>query len=170
MLDGFPRSNTVLSHLAVTLTSQLTDHYRGLAAADPAGFEPDLATALNNLGIRLSNLGRREPAPAATEEAVETYQRLAAANPAAFERALASSLWGLAWVRAAGPLELPEALTAASEAVAIYRRLADHLPGAFTGHLRGALGVMANLLDALGRHDEASELRRELDHTDDDAS
>ncbi len=46
--------------------------------------------ALNNLGIRLSNLGRREQALQATEEAVELYRRLAAANPAAFEPDLAA--------------------------------------------------------------------------------
>ena len=38
----------------------------------PDAFLPDLATSLNNLGIRLSDLGRREEALAASQEAVET--------------------------------------------------------------------------------------------------
>ncbi len=36
------------------------------------------------LGIRLSDLGRREEALAATQEAVDIYRQLAAARPDAF--------------------------------------------------------------------------------------
>ena len=49
LLNGFPEFNAVLGHL--TLTSQLTGHYRRLADDNPAAFEPDLASALNNLSI-----------------------------------------------------------------------------------------------------------------------
>ena len=38
--------------------------------------------ALNNLGIRYSEVGRRQDALAPTEEAVRLYRDLAAANPA----------------------------------------------------------------------------------------
>ena len=44
--------------------------YRQLAAARPDAFTPDLATSLNNLSNRLSDLGRREDALAVAEEAV----------------------------------------------------------------------------------------------------
>ncbi|MDQ3988331.1 MAG: hypothetical protein M3291_03870, partial [Actinomycetota bacterium] len=64
----------------------------------------------------LSDLGQREAALAPTEEAVAIRRWLAEANPAAYLPALARGLWGFAWVRAAGGLELPEALAAAEEA------------------------------------------------------
>ena len=52
-----------------------------MAATNPA-FLPDLAGALNNLGIRYSELGRREDALPPTEEAVTLRRELAATNPA----------------------------------------------------------------------------------------
>jgi hypothetical protein len=36
------------------------EHYRRLAAHPPDAFLPDLARSLNNLGNRLSEMGRRE--------------------------------------------------------------------------------------------------------------
>jgi len=54
---------------------------RALAAEHPA-FRPGLASALNNLGIRYSELGRRQDSLAPTEEALEHFRALAAENPA----------------------------------------------------------------------------------------
>ena len=54
---------------------------RQIAQGD-AAFLPDLASALNNLGIRYSEVGRRQDALAPTEEAVQLHRELAAANPA----------------------------------------------------------------------------------------
>ena len=67
--------------------------YRGLAVDNPA-FTPDLAMALNNLGVFLSELGRRAEALAPTHEAVDLYRGLAADNPA-FTPDLARSLANL---------------------------------------------------------------------------
>ncbi|MGH3566336.1 MAG: hypothetical protein ACRDRH_09940 [Pseudonocardia sp.] len=72
------------------------------------------------------------------------------------------SLWGYTWVRAAGKLELDDALAAVEEAAAIYRPLADTLPHAFTGYIRATVSTHANVLDGLGRSDEAEKLRRTL--------
>jgi hypothetical protein len=47
--------------------------YRNLARGRPDAFRPDLVASLNTLAIRLSNLGRREPALAAAEEAAALY-------------------------------------------------------------------------------------------------
>ena len=67
--------------------------YRKLAQSNPAAFLPDLAMSLNNLGIRLSELGRREEALAIpAQEATEIYRKLAQSNPAAFLPDLAMSL------------------------------------------------------------------------------
>src|SRR5262249_5910906 len=123
---------------------------------------PDLATALNNLGSRLSTLDWWEQALAATEEAVQIRRRLAAANPAAFEPDLARGLWGSAWVRAACQVELDQALRNAQQAADIYGRLANQLRAVFTGDRHGALQTMADVLNGLGRQDEADEIRREL--------
>jgi hypothetical protein len=49
--------------------------YRQLATRNPDAFQPDLATSLNNLGLRLSDLGQREAALAATREAVELVSK-----------------------------------------------------------------------------------------------
>lgn len=65
-----------------------------MAVAPSDAFEPDLASSLNNLGIRLSGLGRREEALAATGEAVEIRRRLAVARPDAFEPDPARALCG----------------------------------------------------------------------------
>jgi tetratricopeptide (TPR) repeat protein len=48
--------------------------------------------SLNNLSVRLGELGRREEGLAAVEEAVDAYRRLAGANPAAYLPDLAASL------------------------------------------------------------------------------
>ena len=65
---------------------------RQLAEARPDAFLPDLATSLNNLSDRLSDLGRREEALAAIEEAVAIRRQLAEARPDAFLPDLAMSL------------------------------------------------------------------------------
>jgi tetratricopeptide (TPR) repeat protein len=63
-----------------------------LAAGRPEAFEPDLAASLNNLSLRLSDMGRREEALGAIVGAVEIRRRLAAAVPKRFEPELAQSL------------------------------------------------------------------------------
>jgi hypothetical protein len=102
-----------------------------LAEAEPAGYLPDLASALNNLGIRLSQVGDKRGALAPTEEA--------------------SASTGLVAIK---------------EATAIYRSLVEALPAAFTSYLRFALSVQAEVLDGLGRAEEADELPRALDEND----
>ncbi|MGH3769116.1 MAG: tetratricopeptide repeat protein, partial [Pseudonocardiaceae bacterium] len=135
-----------------------------LAQTNPATVEPDLARALNNLGIRLSNLGQLEDALAATVEAVEIRRRLAQTNPAAYEPDLARGLWSFAWVRVAGQTELPQALTAAEESVVLYDGLAQRRPQAYTNDLRGARTTLADVLDGLDRGDEATEVRHRIEH------
>jgi tetratricopeptide (TPR) repeat protein len=60
-----------------------------LAAASPDAHEPDLASALNNLGANLTAVGRRDDALTATEQAVELYRRWHALLPHAFANNLA---------------------------------------------------------------------------------
>jgi len=148
---------------ALAPTQEAVTIRRRLAEAEPAAYLPDLANALNNLGVRLSEVGDKRAALAPTQEAVTIRRRLAEAEPAAYLPDLAMSLWGYAWVRAAGQLQLDDALTAVEEAATIYRSLAGTLPHAFTGYLRAAISTHADVLDGLGRSDEAEELRHTLD-------
>src|SRR5690242_3956339 len=57
-----------------------------------------LATSLNNLSVRLGDLGRREEALAAIEEAVTVRRELAARWPDAYEQELKQSLQVVAWL------------------------------------------------------------------------
>ena len=102
LADQMPEHSVRLAALAATLTSQQVTQYR----ADALGGEPDaanrLAGSLNNLSVRLGDLGRREEALAASQEAAELYRELAAARPDAFRPDLAMSLNNLS-VRLAEP-------------------------------------------------------------------
>ena len=103
---------------------------RGLAAARPDAFRPDLATSLNNLSNRMSALGRREEALAAIEDAVAIQRDLVAASPDTFRPDLATSLNNLSnRLSALGRPE--EALAAIEDAVAIHRNfttITERLP------------------------------------------
>ncbi|MGW0801219.1 tetratricopeptide repeat protein, partial [Streptomyces sp. NPDC002692] len=145
---------------ALTATEEAVEIRRRLAAGNPAAYEPDLATSLSNLGVQLSEAGRRGEALTAAEEAVEIRRRLAADNPAAYEPDLATSLSVLTMILAAEG-ELPRALRATGEAVELYRRHIGTLPSAFP-RLHVVLGLQAQLLDGVGRRQEAEAVRRWL--------
>src|SRR5450755_4282734 len=117
---------------------------RRLVQAQPAAFEPDLASSLNNLSGRLGDSGDRAGALRAIEEAVEIYRRLAQAQPAAFEPDLATSLNDLS-IRLSDSGDRAGALRAIEAAVEIYGRLAQAQPAAFEPDLASSL----RLRDAL---------------------
>jgi tetratricopeptide (TPR) repeat protein len=148
---------------ALVASTEAVELYRRLAVASPDTFTTDLTASLTNLGTRLANLGRWEQACAAMEEAVRTCRRVATANPVAFEPQLARTLWAFAWVQAAGRLNTTGALTSVEESVEIYQRLANRSPDAFADDVRAVHRTMAVILDELGRTDEASQIRRQLD-------
>ncbi|MFJ8689643.1 hypothetical protein [Micromonospora wenchangensis] len=56
-----------------------------------------------------------------------------------------------------------EGLEATTEAITIYGPLAEQLPAVFAERLFAAYQTLADILDGLGRADEAAELRRQLD-------
>jgi tetratricopeptide (TPR) repeat protein len=92
----------------------------------------------HNLGIRLSEMGRRAEALQATQEAVELYRRLAAQHPDAFLPDLAMSLNNLG-IMLSEMGRRAEALQATQEAVDLYRRLAAQHPDAFLPYLARSL-------------------------------
>ncbi|MFI1988893.1 tetratricopeptide repeat protein [Actinoplanes sp. NPDC020271] len=138
--DRLPR----LSPLAMEIAQRIADQHRR------AGRMPELAAALNNLSIRLGDLGRHGPALAAIEEAVLIHRRLAGEAPEMFEADLARSLGNLS-VRL-GELEQPEpALAAIDEATALYRRLVERKPGTYLPELGKSLMSLSLGLGALER-------------------
>jgi tetratricopeptide (TPR) repeat protein len=118
-----PYLRRYLSAYAVQAGARGVAPLRQLAATNPDAWLPDLARSLNNLGVRLSELGRRQEALAPTEEAVTIYRRLAASNPEAWLPDLAGSLNNLG-VRLSRLGRRQEALASTEEAVTIYRGLA----------------------------------------------
>ncbi|MGW7385442.1 tetratricopeptide repeat protein [Streptomyces sp. NPDC054794] len=144
---------------ALATASEAVRICRQLTEANPATYEPDLATALHNLSIHLAGAGRHEDALHATEEAVTIRRRLARRLPAAYEPHLARSLGMFAGVRVELRRDLPAALEAAQEAVEIYRRLAQGEPVAYDTELHTVLNVQADILNQLGRTEEAAHIR-----------
>ncbi|HZN93726.1 MAG TPA: toll/interleukin-1 receptor domain-containing protein, partial [Myxococcales bacterium] len=107
---------------AASIIQEAVEAYRKLAKSSPDALLPDLALSLNNLSIRLGELGRRGEGLRAVEEAVEVHRKLAKAWPDAFWPDLASSLNNLS-IRL-GDLGRGEAgLAAANEATEVYRKL-----------------------------------------------
>jgi tetratricopeptide (TPR) repeat protein len=143
MLDG-----------ALPPAQKAVDLHRQLAGTNPQTHLPDLAGALNNLSIILSEMGRREQAITTAEEASRTFRQLARKDPLAYLPDLAKSLqnvgiclWGL------GREE--EALAPAEEAVAIHRRLAQIGRVFSFPDFAGSLHVLNLVLSRLGRKEEA---------------
>jgi tetratricopeptide (TPR) repeat protein len=71
---------------------EAVDIYRKLARANRASFEAALATSLNNLSVRLNDVGDKGGALPAIEEAIEIRSRLAAKNLRRFSKDLKQSL------------------------------------------------------------------------------
>jgi hypothetical protein len=113
-----PRRTVALANVAVVMGETLLK-----ALPNGPGTDEERARLLNNLGVRYSDIGRREEALRAAEGAVKIRGRLAARNPDAFEPNLAASLNNLGnRYRDMGRRE--EALQAAERASEIYERLA----------------------------------------------
>ncbi len=168
LADQLPQASHNLAEWATQLTQRLTDHYRQHATNDPDAFLPALAGSLNNLSIRLGDLGRREDALSAITEAADAHRTLAAAHPDAFLPDFARSLNNLS-VDLGDLGRREDALEAITEAVRIRRQLATTRPDAFLPDLAGSLNNLAIRLGELGRREdaleaitEAVEIRRRL--------
>ncbi|MFI6158279.1 tetratricopeptide repeat protein, partial [Kitasatospora sp. NPDC051170] len=127
---------------------------RPLSEANSAAYLPDLASALNNLAIRVSGVGRREEAVAPAEEAADIYRGLAQVNSAAYLADLAMALNNLA-IRLSEVGRREEALAPAEEAADIYRGLAQANSAAYLPNLASALNNLAIRLSGVGRREEA---------------
>ncbi|MFJ4091488.1 tetratricopeptide repeat protein [Kitasatospora sp. NPDC089913] len=145
----------------LTVTEDAVGSYRRLAADNPVVHEPNFARSLSNLSAHLWEAGRLAEALTAVEEAVEIRRRLAVDNPAAHQFDLVVSLSLRATVLAnAG--ELHAALNATDEAVESCRPHVATMPSLLLG-LHQVLDLQAQLLEALGRQQDAATVRRWLE-------
>jgi tetratricopeptide (TPR) repeat protein len=155
--DALPPVTLELRETALELAEAILGIARGLPEEAGEFVVAFRGIALNNLSLRLSDLGRREDALAAIEEAVGAYRALAAARPDAFAENLSVSLWVLAdRLREAGrPAEAIAAHRAAIET------LTPHflrLPHAFTPRMVAIAQGYIERCDAAGRDAEEALL------------
>ncbi|MGW6839459.1 tetratricopeptide repeat protein [Streptomyces sp. NPDC054958] len=156
-----------LAPWAAHLTRLLVDQHRTRAHDNP-DHRPYLATSLNDLSIRLGDLGRWEEALVAITEAVYVFRELVGLRPDVYRPDLAMSLNNLATgLGSLGRWE--EALAAITEALDVYRELAGLRPDAYRPDLATGLSNFSIRLGELGRWEEALaavteavDIRREL--------
>ena len=176
-INQLPETSVSGTAYKAALSTQITGVLQSLADAYPRIYMPDLATALNNLGIALSRTGPllREAALEAVQEAADIYRHHAETDPDAYLPGLAMALNNLGGTLA--DLGQPQAaLDAAQEAIAIRRQLAETNPDAHLPDLAISLNNLGiHLADAgqpqaaLDAAQEAIAIRRQLAETNPDA-
>jgi tetratricopeptide (TPR) repeat protein len=146
---------------AIDVEREVIEIRSRLAADEPDAYEPSLATSLALLAKCLANVGDHEAALDADQKALAIRRRLADLDPTTHQPALARSLRfvGLAL---SDLHRYAEALAAVSEAIEIHQWHAADPPGTTTDELVYELTTKADILDALGRHDEANQIRSNL--------
>jgi tetratricopeptide (TPR) repeat protein len=152
--NTLPQNSLALREHAARLTQKVVDLLRQAVDAGDTSRLPLLVAALNNLGYRLSEVGRRAEALAPAQEAAELYRALAEQAPDVFRPDLAGSLNNLA-NRLSEVGRRAEALAPAQEAVDIRRALAEQAPDVFRPDLALSLSVLADRLEEAGRLEDA---------------
>ena len=160
---------------ALPATEEAVAIYRELASTDPDQYRPDLARALDHLGIVFRELARPADALPATEEAVAIHRELASTDPHQYRPDLADALDNLG-IRYSALGRPADALLATGEAVAIYRELASTDPGPYRPGLARSLYNLAwnyseqgRPANALPTAQEAVATYRELAHANPDS-
>ena len=129
--------------LALARTEEAVRIYRRLAASSLARFEHDLARALNNLAMRLAQVGRLDEAVTVAEEGAAIRRLLAASNPAAHQARLAWDLGGLGTIVAEQAGQRDKARALIEESVRIFRRVAPDNPTEYEPQLARMLITLA---------------------------
>src|SRR5664279_210109 len=107
--------------------------------------------------VWVSEVGRRDEAPTASQDAVEINRRLAAADPVGSDRDLAGSLNNLSNdLATVGRRD--EALAVIQDAVEIRRRLFAANPAGYGSDLAQSLNNLSNRLAEAGRKKESDAL------------
>jgi len=174
-IDQLPEISVSGALFSAALTTEIAGILRPLAQANPDAYLPDLAASLNNLGLRLAEVGQRQAALARAQEAADTYRQLADASPDAYLPHLAASLTNLG-LRLADAGQRQAALPPAQEAVTILRQLTDANPDAYLPDLATALTNLGVSLAETGQRQaalasaqEAADTYRQLAQASPDA-
>ena len=157
--EALPTGHGTLRGLALIAAQRTVDRLRAVSTSGQDDRGP-YAAAVNNLAVRLGDVGRRDEALEAAQEAAGLYRNLARANAAAYLANLAASVTNLA-VRLGDVGRRDEALVAAEEAAGLYRDLAAHNPAAHLPNLAISVDSLAIELARAGRGDEALVAARE---------
>ncbi|MBV8895113.1 MAG: tetratricopeptide repeat protein, partial [Acidobacteriaceae bacterium] len=159
--NAMPLDSVPLRVPALRAAASLVDKLRPLVIhAEDSGPRSLLASSLNTLSIRQSEVGQRDEALETAREAVTLRRELGGQNRAAFLPDLAGSLNNLA-NRQSAVGRRDEALETAREAATVYRELAGQNRAAFLPDLAMSLNNLANRQSAVGQRDEALETARE---------
>ncbi|MBN2023636.1 MAG: tetratricopeptide repeat protein [Pirellulales bacterium] len=156
--DRLPKETVSLRELRVWTVWRLLEQFPEDQTTEEA--LPERARLLNNLGVFLSELGRREEALEATRDAVEIRRALARGRRDAFLPHLAGSLNNLS-ARLSELGQREEALEAASESVEIRRELVRQGGHAFLPDLARSLNNLGIRLSELARQEEALQATQE---------
>jgi tetratricopeptide (TPR) repeat protein/nucleoside phosphorylase len=154
---GMPASTVSLRRVAEWVSRTLLSE---LKVSEDERILAERAQRQNDLGIRLSELGRREEALLATQEAVDVYRALVLRNPEAFQPGLARSLNNLG-LRLSEMGKRGEALSATQEGVDLRLTLALRNSDAFQPDLAASLNNLGKSLSELGRKEEALKATQE---------
>ncbi|MGH3622662.1 MAG: tetratricopeptide repeat protein [Sciscionella sp.] len=145
--DTFPHLRCAINHLAVI-------HYRELAEVEPDRHRPDLAAALNSLGVSLWELGRYREALTVSEEVVAVRRELAEVEPDRHRPDLAAALNNLG-VSLEKMGEIQKSLQMRRESVAVWKACKDRDPELYGPPYRRAEARLRQLLDQYGQRDNA---------------
>jgi len=155
---ALPEQTTILREPAAELSQRLATYF--LREAEQSNDPVALANAagwLNNLALRLSDLGRREEALTAAEEAVRLRRALAKTRPDAFIPDLAGSLWVLG--DPYGEIEKPDvAIATLAEAIQLLTPTFVEFPAAVVAIMAGMLQSYLSQCAAVSREPDTELL------------
>ena len=176
MADTIPFSTQALARFAVTNEENLVAAYERMAADNPKTHVPDLAVALNNLSVRLGEVGRTTEALAANERAVQLYEQLTKKHAETYLPLLAGSVSNLA-VRLGEVGRETEALATNERAVQLHQVLVlakkdTYLPdlGKSLNNLSVRLAQAGRGTESLTAIEQAVAIREQLAEADPDAN
>jgi tetratricopeptide (TPR) repeat protein len=152
--DALPLRSHTLASLAMQSAQRVVDVYRDRADKTPMALG-ELISALNNLAVRLSDMGHRQEALEASSEAVNRYRKATVSSRAA-DPDFAALLAGHA-TRLGDLGYWSEATKTNEEAVKIFRRLVSRNPKEYVPMLGMALNNLSVELLEFGKVADAAE-------------
>ncbi|MEU5258135.1 tetratricopeptide repeat protein [Amycolatopsis sp. NPDC021455] len=160
MSSLFPLQSMVLGDVAVSVHRALVERQRTIPLDDEFEFHLEgLATALNNLSVRLGYLGHHEESLGSIVEAVTIRRTLAEYRPSVHLPTLAGSLTNLS-IRLGSVGRVDEALAAAEESLERFSRVVKQQPDEHLLELAMCLTNYSGRLCDTGRIEEAVDVAR----------